>query len=239
MLSLATKFVPHRPAFETAQKAGYRAAEFWSDADLLLQADQVAQVAADFPFRYAIHFPNHGRLTDDVLQCCVRLYQQLNCTAIIIHQPMFDRFAAELSRRLPEICLGVENHILDLNHFERWADVNPGLTLDVEHVWKFTLRDAPLTQLLQFVERFLNQHATKVQHVHLPGYVPGGEEHQPIHYSRQMAMEVISMLQGHGFSKLVVSEADTPFQTEEYLRQDIAMFEDWLSAWELSSRKKV
>jgi sugar phosphate isomerase/epimerase len=227
MLSLATKFAPERLAFETAAAAGFRAAEFWLDANLLAKGDEIAAVAGRFPFRYALHFPNQGPISDEALNSCVALYRELNCTAIVIHQPMFDRYGAALRDLDPKLDLAIENHILDLVNFERWADHNPGLTLDVEHLWKFTLHDAPLAKLLEQVDRFLDRHAEKLQHVHLPGYVPGGEEHCPIHFSNEMASEVVTRLANHGFQKLVVSEADSPFQTTEFLEQDVSWFEKW------------
>lgn len=227
MLSLATKFLPERLAFETAAEAGFRAAEFWLDANLLEKGAEIAAVAGRFPFRYALHFPNHAPISPEALKACVSLYRQLKCTAIVIHQPMFDRYASVLREIDPEMDLAVENHVLDLPNFDRWADGNPGLTLDVEHLWKFTLCNAPLGDLLEKVDRFLERHAAKLQHVHLPGYVPGGEEHCPIHHSPQMATEVLTRLAEHGFSKLIVSEADQPFQTLEFLQQDVDWFEKW------------
>jgi sugar phosphate isomerase/epimerase len=227
MLSLATKFAPERLAFETAAAAGFRAAEFWLDANLLAKGDEIAAVAARFPFRYALHFPNKGPISTEALNACVALYRQLKCTAIVIHQPMFDRYGAALRELDGELDLAIENHILDQTNFDRWADRSPGLTLDVEHLWKFTLHDAPLAKLLEQVDRFLDRHAGKLHHVHLPGYVPGGEEHCPIHFSKDMASEVLTRLTNHGFKKLVVSEADSPFQTTEFLEQDVQWFEDW------------
>jgi sugar phosphate isomerase/epimerase len=232
MLSLATKFLPERLAFETAVEAGFRAAEFWLDANLLAKGEEIAAVASRFPFRYALHFPNRGPVDNDALKSCVTLYRQLKCTAIVIHQPMFDRHGAALLEQDPDLDLAIENHVLDLPKFDGWADRSPGLTLDVEHLWKFTLHDAPLTTLLEHVERFLNRHAKKLQHVHLPGYVPGGEEHCPIHHSPEMAAEVLTRLTAHGFSKLVVSEADAPFQTAEFLVKDVEWFENW---WRVTS----
>ncbi len=230
MFSLATKFVPDLPGFRTAFEAGFRAAEFWLDPELLGETDRIANLASEFPFRYALHFPNHGPISADALRSAVSLYRRLDCTAIVIHQPMFDQYAPALQELAPQVSLAVENHILDLPRFERWADHNPGLTLDVEHLWKFTLHDAPLTTLLEQVELFLQRHADKLHHVHLPGYQPGGEEHHPIHHSVEMASEVLTLLDAHGFTKLVVSEADTPFQTQEVLSQDVLFFERWKQA---------
>ena len=135
-----------------------------------------------------------------------------------------------LKELAPDLNLAIENHVLDRDDFERWADRNPGLTLDVEHLWKYTLHDASLATLLNHVDRFLEQHAHKLHHVHLPGYQPGGEEHHPIHDNEEMATQVMTRLAEHGFTKLVVSELDAPFQTHEYLRQDVMLFERWVKS---------
>lgn len=227
MLQLATKFTPETAAFTTAFQAGFRAVEFWTDPQWLGNHEQIASLAAKYPFRYAFHFPNGGTVTADQIHGAVTLYRRLNCTAIVIHQPMYQRHAAALREREPQIVLAVENHVLDLNQFDRWAEEHPSLTLDVEHLWKFTLRDAPLGTLLEHLERFLGRHSEKLQHVHLLGYQPGDEEHQPIHYNAELAIEVLTRLSAHGFKKLVVSEADTPFQTLENLSSDVRLFELW------------
>ena len=65
MLTLATKFKPRKPAFETALAAGFQAVEFWLDAELLAHADEIADLASNYPFRYALHFPNGGPMRCD------------------------------------------------------------------------------------------------------------------------------------------------------------------------------
>lgn len=230
MLTLATKFSPEREAFEAALQSGFQAAEFWLDPAWVARHAEIEALAVKYPFGYALHFPNHGPMTPERLQETVTLYRRLNATAIIIHQPMFDKCAKGLLEIDPGLDLAIENHVLDLAGFERWADVSPGLTLDVEHLWKFTLHDVPFSTLLEHVDRFLKKHSGKLQHVHLPGYRPGDEEHQPIHFNEELGAEILSRLADCGFSKLVVSELDSPFQTEEYLKRDVAFYDRWLSS---------
>ena len=235
MLTLATKFKPRQQAFETALAAGFQAVEFWLDSELLGHVDEIADLASNYPFRYALHFPNGGPISDDALRSAVKLYQCLNCTAMVIHQPMFDRHQGALLKLDPKLDLAIENHVLDLDRFEQWAERSPGLTLDVEHLWKFTLHDAPFATLMDHVERFLVKHAGKLQHVHLPGYQPGGEEHQPVHYHEELATEVMTRLANHGFSKLVVSELDSPFQSHDFLKKDVEMFNRWKQSPKLTT----
>ena len=137
MLSLATKFIPIRTAFETTVESGFQAAEFWLDPAVLAKADDVSKLASEFPLRYALHFPNSGLITDETLRSTIALYKGVNATATVIHQPMFDRYGKALLELAPDLDLAIENHVLNLDQFDRWADQSPGLTLDVEHLWKF------------------------------------------------------------------------------------------------------
>ena len=137
---------------------------------------------------------------------------------------MYDRYADALRRLDAGLNLAIENHVLDPIDFDRWAELSPGLTLDVEHLWKFTLKDGPMSLLLAQLERFLERHSRKLQHVHLLGYHPGGEEHQPVHFHPELVTEVFSRLAAYGYSNLVVSEADLPFQTHDLLSADVELF---------------
>ena len=86
---------------------------------------------------------------------------------------MYDRYAEALLRLDPGVRLAVENHRLSPAGLIDWAEGNPGLALDIEHLWKFTLLDAPLGRLLDEVRAFLAHFGGKLRHVHLPGYWPG------------------------------------------------------------------
>ncbi|MEM9658362.1 MAG: hypothetical protein AAF961_08380, partial [Planctomycetota bacterium] len=64
-------------------------------------------------------------------------------------------------------------------------------------------------------------------HIHLPGYVPGGEEHRPMYCSRDMVFEVLSLLADREFDAFVVSEVDAMFQNVHELRMDVLLYERW------------
>ena len=228
MFDLATKFTPVEPAFQMAERAGFRAAEFYLSPEILAEPDKILAAAQQYPFRYAMHFPNHGPITDQMLQSVASLYSQLNCTALVMHQPMFNRHASALLKLNPQLDLAIENHIFGWDGFLNWAEQSPGLTLDVEHLWKFTLQDAPITDLLDKLEYFLVHFSSKLQHVHLLGYVPGGDEHRPVHHHPELTTAAMTKFREHGFSKLVVSEADLIHQNEESLARDVEFFQSWL-----------
>jgi hypothetical protein len=232
MLTLATKFRPDETqAFNTAHRAGIAGVEFWLNAALLVNWASIAAMARKYPFRYVLHFPNDGVLDAAAVENVARLYNELNCRTMVIHRPMYDQYAKRLLTVAPSLRLAVENHGLDAAGFHRWAAENRWLTLDVEHVWMSTLRDAPLEDLLACLDQFLSQHGEKLCHVHLPGYQIGGREHRPMHYGAEMATAVLGLLTTYGYSELVVSEADTEYQILDELRQDVAMFENWRRSW--------
>jgi sugar phosphate isomerase/epimerase len=226
MLKLATKFAPQADAFETALKAGFRYAEFWLSPELLQQSDAIVQLARQYPLAYVPHMPNK-RVDQAVLLATIDLARQLNCETVVLHQPIMDAWGAEFQTRCPEVKLAVENHNLNEKEFWQWAERNPGLNLDVEHLWMFTLKDSPLGQLEKMLQKFLERFADKLNHVHLPGYWPGLEEHRPMYCSRELMWAVWPLLSEISFSGFVVSEVNRPDQTVQHLQMDRLLYESW------------
>jgi sugar phosphate isomerase/epimerase len=227
MLKLATKFRPRPATFEAAHRAGFRNAEFWLDAKVLADWRAVVPLARHYPLEYVPHFPNQLNLTNDALEHAAALYRALGCRCLVIHQEQADVYGERLLWLEPTMRLAIENHLLDPAGLERWAEESPGLTLDVEHLWKYTLHNAPLPRLVDEVQGFLNRHASKLRHVHLPGYLPGFREHRPMYCSREMVFAVWSLLREHDFDGLIVSEVGPEFQNANDLRMDVLLFETW------------
>jgi len=227
VLKLATKFVPERTAFQRAGEAGYRFAEFWLDDRLLANWPAITNLASEFPLAYALHFPNRGDLEEAALRNAVELYRALGCSAMVIHSPMLRRYQEQLLSHNAAVRLAVENHRLDANEFQQWAEENQWLTLDVEHFWKFTLENAPLQEMLTRLGEFLHRFGYKLIHVHLPGYLPGYAEHRPMYCARDMVLPVLSLLAEHAFGGFIVSEVELEFQNPYDLRMDVLLFERW------------
>jgi sugar phosphate isomerase/epimerase len=227
MLKLATKFAPDQPEFENAQAAGFHHAELFLNEAYLARPDAVARLAHKYPFEYVLHCPNQRELRPDTLQHLAELHAALGCQALVIHQPHFDRYGDTLLRHDPGIRLAIENHALPPDEFDRWGERSPGLTLDVEHLWKYTLKDPPLQELLAAVRRFLTRFADKLRHVHMPGYAPGYPEHRPIYCSRDMVFGVFSLLAEFRFGGLIVSEVNQEFQNPQDLAMDVLLFQRW------------
>jgi hypothetical protein len=227
MLKLATKFAPTAPAFERAHRAGFGFAEVWLDAAVLARWHDLVPLARTYPLGYALHFPNRLDQPDPALGQTVDLYRALDCNALVIHQPLCDRHGADLLAREPGLRLAVENHKLSPDRLLQWAERNPGLALDVEHLWMFTWPNVSLSRLLDELRAFLADYAGKVRHVHLPGYLPGQPEHRPMYCSRDLVFATLSLLDEVHFDGLVVSEVGLESQNPPELRMDVLLFEAW------------
>lgn len=229
-MKLATKFTPRRTAdvnpFEEAFRAGFRNAELWTDASVLAEWEGVAALARHYPMEYVFHFPNAADLKPADLENAVRLYRGLGCRCTVLHPPMLSRYGEALRALLPDIRLAVENHGRGPEPFAAWLR-NDWLTLDVEHLWMFTLPGAPLEALLEKVAAILREVGDRLRHVHMPGHLPGYGEHRPMYCSRDMVFGVFSLLAEAGYDGLVVSEADLEFQTPQDMRMDVLLFESW------------
>ena len=239
VLKLATKFKADERSIQTAVQAGFEFAELWLDATVLENWKSLANMATNSPLSFALHFPNRDNLTETHLGQAIDLYHALDCSAMVIHQPMLDRYGARLHELDSSVRLGLENHRLTLEAMERWGNDNRWLTLDVEHLWMQTLSDGSLKQLLDVFGDFLDRFHQKLIHVHLPGYVPGFDEHRPMHCSREMVLAVMSALAKYRFDGLVVSEVNPEFQNVMDLRMDVLLFERWKSLYQQESPSPI
>ena len=230
MLKVATKFAPNEASFRQAVEAGFQYAEIWTDPGVLANARQVIDLAAKFPLQYGIHFPNRKDLEPVSLGQAIDWYEGLGCRAMVIHQPHFDRYAAELRRLKSDLVLAIENHKLSLDQLKQWFEKTEFLTLDVEHVWKFTLHGPPIDELWKRLDPLLERHGHKLRHVHLPGYVPGYDEHRPMYCNRDLVLGMFDRLGRLDYSGLIVSEIATEFQNVNDLRMDVLLYDTWLQA---------
>lgn len=229
MLYLATKFAPQAALFEQAHRAGFRAAEMWLSEKFLADVPAVVRLGRHYPLRLVAHAPNRIDWPEATLPALVRLARELALSAVVIHQEMYDPHAAALFALEPTLPLAVENGELSPDEFWRWAETNPGLTLDVEHLWKFTLQDGPFDEVMRTLDEFLARFARKLRHVHLPGYWAGMPVHRPMYASRELVFPVLDRLQAVGFGGLIVAEAATAYQTDNDRRMDVLLFETWRS----------
>lgn len=229
MLNLATKFRPEPAAFELAFRAGFRCAEFFLNRELLEDSQQIAELASGYRMKYALHFPNKPNLEEQHLRHCVQLYRDVGATAMVMHPPMHGRFAAALRKIDPSLVLAVETMRVPREEIVAWVGQQQQVTLDVEHIWSFTLPGEPISVFFELLDRILNVHANCVKHVHMPGYLPGQGEHRPMYTSREFCLGVFEILSRHRYDGLVVSEVDMQFQNPFDLRMDVLLYEGWLA----------
>jgi sugar phosphate isomerase/epimerase len=227
MLKFATRAFPLAKRLGNAYQSGFRYVELSLTAKLVDDWRQIAATADSFDLRYELHFPNRAPLTHKQLKRIAKLYCHLDCQVMVIHQPMFRLYSKDMADLVPGLCLAVENHHLNPKSFWQWAETHQWLTLDVEHLWKHTLNQAPLPDLLEALKKFLKKHGSQLRRVHLPGYEPGGWEHQPASFNPEMARKVLTALSKIDYRGLVVSEARPSMQKLKYLKNDVAMYQSW------------
>ena len=227
LLKLATKFAPDESMLAMGRDAGYRHAEVWTDAAVLADWRAVAELCARYPLDYVVHFPNREPRDQQALADAVSLCRQLNCRAMVIHQPLFDLLSGRLLALDADLPLAVENHQLSPAEFEAVLD-NPGLTLDVEHLWQYTLEDWPLDELLAAVSSFLERHVPQAaarSHAGLSARCRGRTG--PMHTSPEMVLGVFNLLAEHDYQGFIVSELAEKYQTPQALEADMALFQAW------------
>jgi sugar phosphate isomerase/epimerase len=224
---LATKLAPLDAPLATAVEAGFHVGELWTDATVLADWQCAVECCRRHDLEYVVHFPTRKDIGVESLPHAVELCRALRSPVMVVHQFAFDKFGAQLNQLDPSLLLAVENHRLPPPAFDQWAERNPGLTLDIEHVWEMTLQNPPLPDVLAFVDRFLARFAGKLLHVHMPGYEPGGAQHRPIHHSPVLASAVLTRLADAGFRGVVVSEVALEYQRLDELRRDVEFFEAW------------
>ncbi len=229
MFRQATKFAPRSAApFQQAQDAGFESVEFWLGPKLIDQWEDIVELANQYSLDYALHFPNRAELNTKQLENVIQLYNALSCSAMVIHQPMFDEYGDALMEIDSSVRLGIENHFLDTNSkLRKWAESSKWLTLDIEHVWMYTQPDSSVKQLVQTVDELFAEYGDKIVHIHLPGYLPGFKEHRPQYCSRGMVMKMFSLLADYEYDGFVVSETASRYQNPEELLMDRLLYKRW------------
>lgn len=226
MFSLSTKFSPEATNFEKAVFAGYNAAELYTTPTRLMSWRSLSKIARSFELNYALHFPTVGKATYQTAEEMACLARDLNCNIVVVHEDHLE-IAKEIKLIAPEIQLAVENHFIHFNDLDTWLRTYGAATLDIEHLWKYTLHDCELSALLPVVQKLMHEHGEKIKHIHLPGYLPGQAEHKPMYCSRDMVLSIFDILHAEKYEGMVVSELNVPFQNEFELKMDRLLFESW------------
>ena len=237
MLRLATKFHPGEPApFLLAHRAGFRNAELWLGEDLLRDTERLIQRAGRFQFEYVLHFPNKP-VSDEALAGCLKLYDALNCKVMVIHEPMFEKFAAKITAQKPDVKLGIENHRKTPEELPIWAEEAEYLTIDVEHLWLFTWIGVSRKEFVSRFKQFWKDFGHKVKHIHFPGVCPHEDfQHRALYNSRELMLELFDFLADEDFRGFIVSEVNEEYQNYGELKMDVLLFEFWMEKYMASAR---
>ena len=92
-----------------------------------------------------------------------------------------------------------------------------------------------MPDLLSALKKFLQQHGSQLKRVHLPGYEPGGKEHQPLSFNPRLARKVFTLLSKMNFQGLIVAESRPAMQKPKFLKSDVALYQ----SWEKNRKKKI
>ena len=227
MLKLATKLQPNRQTLELAYRAGFRHTELFLDEQNLLKWQQTLETCREFPFTYVPHFTNKT-ISTEALEGILHLYHELNCQAMVIHEPMFAKYEQEIKSRMPRVRLGIENHFKNPAQLQEFAQSATYITLDIEHLWVLTWPKISQQDLLEKFKQFWNEFGDKVIHIHFPG--PRADEpfqHRPMYNNRELVFAVFDHLHSCGYKGLIVAEVDQYYQTYPELHMDVLLFESW------------
>ena len=228
MFSLSTKFSPASANFEKAIFAGYENAELYMTPTRLMSWKSLSKIARSFDLNYVLHFPTEGKIGSQTCEEIVRLARDLGCQIIVVHEEQLDDVSL-ISSLDPGIRLAVENKYLHFNDLDEWIASHEFVTLDIEHLWKNTLHDCDLNSLCSVVRSLLKKHNCRIQHIHLPGYLPGQAEQKPMYCSREMVFSMFDILYEEQYGGWVVGELDENFQNQHEMKMDLLLFETWKS----------
>lgn len=231
MFQLATKFSAEAENFEKAAMAGYQAAEIYTTPTRLMSWRSLSKIARSFEMDYSLHFPTGdfpagGKISYQTSEEIAALARDLDCSTIVVHEEHLD-VAGEIKFVHPGVRLAVENHFVHFNDLQNWMGSHDAVALDIEHLWKHTLHDCELNDLLKVTDGLLTKHHDRIQQVHLPGYLPGQAIQKPMYCSREMALAMLTLLDEKNFSGMVVSETDVAYQNEHELQMDVLLFNVW------------
>ncbi|MEM7143799.1 MAG: hypothetical protein AAF591_01610 [Verrucomicrobiota bacterium] len=227
MLTFATKLQPTAANVDAAWNAGFRATEVSLNAAVLKNWRTSVEAMRRHPMQYTLHFPNKGPIGSGKVKKIVKLYRSLNCHAMVIHPGMLKKYGSQLKKKKNPLRLAVENGKIGYDSFCLWAGSHDYLTLDIEHLWKYSLEDCSLADLRHELQAFLWQYGPKIRHVHLPGYKAGQDEHRPTYKNPKLARMVLNLLELDDVPRTIVSETRASLRTPENLAADTKFFNNW------------
>ncbi len=218
-ITLAGKCAPQQRILSNIAEAGIEAVELYTDPQWLERLDEIKRVCEPFDFRWAIHAPNKGFEP----QRLAELAQAIGAEVMVFHCIYWEDEWARLVEAFDgvEITLCAENITTALESLPLMRRYGFGRCLDLEHV---QLECAGLNE-----EDFLPLIAEST-HIHLTGYVHGGELwHTHVHHSPEHGERVLRLVKKAGYSGMIVSEARARHQSLDEFRRLKAFVDECLA----------
>ncbi len=214
---IAGKCTPEEQLLSYAHESGLPAVELYTTSEMMSDINNIAEVCAKFPLRYAIHAPNTGcdpaRLAE--------FTQAIGAELVVTHDIYWEDEWFEIEkifRELPiKICVENTYSIHEPAKFMRRFGF--GRCLDLEHL---QMECAGIFEE-EFV-RFIKQ----ADHIHLTGYINDSQLwHSHLHHSPEQSTYFLDLIRSTGYTGLVVSEARQSYQTLDEFRDLNAFFNNW------------
>lgn len=214
---IAAKCPPQEKLLEDVVKAGINAVELYLSEEFLKNLKKVVSICRTFPLRYAIHAPTDGSNISNLIE----IVKLINAEIVVFHDVYWEDEWKEIVTSFKNINtkLCVENtcNVHEPLKFIRRYGLSR--CLDMEHL---------LMQCAGIYEEEFIKVIKQTSHVHLTGYIYGGELwHTHIHHSPEQSMVLLDLLKRSAYSGLVVSEASVSLQTYEEFKKLNEFFQMW------------
>ena len=215
----AAKCAPQSSIFRDIEKAGIEAVELFLSGEELDDLYNTVQTCKAFPFRYAVHAPNSGFLTDKLAKLSGDIRAEIAVFQNIYWEDEWQDIITMFNGIETKLCIENIYSIHESSKFMRRYGFSS--CLDLEHL---QIECAGV-----FEEEFMRfmKHAS---HIHLTGYIFGSSLwHTHIHQSVEHCLYMLNLLKKSSYSGMVVSEARVALQTYDEFKKLHDFYQLWIS----------
>ena len=215
---LAVKCAPDKRIFQDIQKAGIKAVELYLSEEIMLEAQRVYALCAEFPFRYAVHAPPLGCSIEKL----VEFTRVIRPEVVVFHNVFWDDEWPLIDKAFKgtraKICIENTYSAHEPVKFERRYGFSR--CVDIEHL---QMECAGV-----FEEEFIKV-LKMASHIHLTGYKFGGDKwHTHIHQAKKHGEYLLGLLIKADYSGFVVSEGKVSLQNLEEFKKLSEFYGDFI-----------
>jgi len=218
-LTIAAKCAPSKELLTIIKDSGIKAVELYLDAEMMKEPLGIIKLCDLFPLRYAIHSPNDGYDPRDM----EKLANDLDAGVVVAHNTLWEdewQKAAEVFKG-SDVKLCIENTVSAHEPLKFMRRYGFGMCLDLEHIQM---------ECCGVYEQAVLNIMKMANHIHMTGYTHGSHLwHTPAHHAPLHNKYLLDLLDSTGYNGLVVSEADTRYQTAEEFANLARFFAEWQS----------